>query len=302
MPEQLSSFEQQREALAEKLRLREQYEQQIKTLNETGVLEILPETQELGIIGIDGKGYPMPKYEEILTRITREKIELLDKKFQQGFTKLLLVPFGMALEVLIDRYKRELLKHQLEGKLFSHDNQKIELNKENPLVIWSDYENADISGGLVYKPQMFSKYHHGRTKSEILQEGGSWQIVFTEDLPVLPDDNQGKTINGRHQLEARYPPEQYHKFILNLPEYQGEQGFNPETWLVLAMTYLHQKNQVIDDTGSQGRACFMVGSYFYRTEFVPRAYCNSAYHQVSLSRNDPSIGDIRCSTRTCVEI
>jgi hypothetical protein len=192
MSEQLSSFEQQREALAEKLKLREQYETQIKTLNETGVLEILPESQELGIIGIDGKGYPIPTYEQVLQRITPEKIELLDKKFEQGFTQLLLVPFGMPLGTLMDRYKRELLKHDDEGTLLSTDGSNLDLDRQDPIYC-ENYQNADITGELVYEPKEFSPNHQGKTKKELIAEKGAWYVSLIEDLPDLPDKGQGKT-------------------------------------------------------------------------------------------------------------
>lgn len=68
--EQLSPFESQREAFCERLGLNNQYEIQKKILSEVGILEILPESHSFGIVGIDGKEYPFPKYKEILERIT----------------------------------------------------------------------------------------------------------------------------------------------------------------------------------------------------------------------------------------
>lgn len=48
--EGLQPFELQREALAERLHLRDQWEAEVKALNETGVLEILPKCQDIGVI------------------------------------------------------------------------------------------------------------------------------------------------------------------------------------------------------------------------------------------------------------
>jgi hypothetical protein len=302
MSEQLSSFEQQREALAEKLKLREQYEQQIKTLNETGVLEILPESQELGIIGIDGKGYPIPTYEQILQRITTEKVELLTKKFEQGFTQLLLVPFGMPLKVLIDRYRRELLKHDSEGTLLSTDGQKLELDRENPIDIWENYQNADINGELVYDPQEFSQNHQGRTKIEILQEKGAWQIILSEDLTDLPGEGQGKTIKGRHQFEANQQGKHYLWLMQANPQYQGEKGFSPESWLTLAITHLQAKNQVIDNWKHQSKVCFLTGSYFEKFDRLPLANWLSDDRQAVLDVNHPGTWFFKYSTRSRVEI
>jgi hypothetical protein len=302
MPEQLSSFEQQREALAEKLRLREQYEQQIKTLNETGVLEILPESQELGIIGIDGKGYPIPTYEQILQRITPEKVELLTKKFEQGFTQLLIVPFAMSLTTLIDRHRREILRHHQEGTLLSIDGQKLELDEKDPLYYLKDLYNADISGELVYQPKEFSQDHQGKTKTELLQEKGAWQIIFVEDLPNLPAKGKGQTIQGRHQIEAGKNPFDYLKLVKKDLQYPGEQGFSPETWLTLAITTLHQKNQVIDDVGGQGKTSYLIASCFRDLGNVIAANWNRNYRQACLAEDYVMLEDPSISTRTRVEI
>jgi hypothetical protein len=261
MSEQLSSFEQQREALVEKLKLREQYEQQIKTLNETGVLEILPDSHELGIIGIDGKPYPISKYEEILSRITPEKIELLTKKFEQGFTKLLLVPFAMPLDTLIDRYRRELLKHDSEGTFISTYGKELKLNREHPIHTFSETELVDLNQGLFYEPQRFSKNHHGKAKIQIIHEGSPWQIVLVEDMVDLPAEGQGKTITGRHQFEANKSAIEYLKLLQTDPNYLGELGFNYETWLTLVITYLHNQNIQIDTLEeTRGKSCLLIGS------------------------------------------
>jgi hypothetical protein len=302
MPEQLSSFEQQREALAEKLKLREQYEQQIKTLNETGILEILPDSQELGIIGIDSKGYPIPTYEQILQRITPEKLELLDKKFQQGFTKLLLVPFGMPLEVLIDRYKRELLKHDQEGTLFSADGQKMELDRKDPIYAWRDYHNPIITGEFVYDPKELSLNHQGKTKIQLIEEKSSWQVILTEDIPDLPGEGKGETIQGRKQLEVHKHAEEYLRLVQTDPQYQGEAGFHPDSWLILAITYLHQKDIQIEDWEGIGKMCFLIGSYLKNSRFLPFAGWHRPGGRAMLGLYGKDWGSEGGSTRTRVEI
>ncbi|HNS34262.1 MAG TPA: hypothetical protein PKG83_03550, partial [bacterium] len=82
------------ESLAETLRLKEQYLAQVKVLYQSGILENFPATKEhptpeLGIVGIDGKEYPLPSYEDILDRLSNpETKELIEKKISQGFVKL----------------------------------------------------------------------------------------------------------------------------------------------------------------------------------------------------------------------
>lgn len=269
MNEALQPFELQREALAEKLKLHDQWEDQVKTLNETGVLKILPEAKDIGVIGIDGKEYPIPKYDEILSKITPETMEFLEKKTEQGFSNLLLVPMAISLDTLIDRYKRELLKHAEEGKLFSTDK-TLELNSEDPLYVWEEYKKANIEKRLVYYPQRFNKENHqGKTKQEIIDQGDAWEIRFVEEIVDIPAQGQGQTLAGRKQLETNQTPNEYLKMILEDPQYQKEQGLTPESWLTYAISRLHQANQQIDDYQGKGKLCYLLGSYLPAGSGVP---------------------------------
>ena len=81
------------------LDLRHQYDSQTALLKKTGLVESRKEIDHSGIErevlfmrGINGKKYPMPSYREIAWRILGKK-ELFETKTDQGFTKLLLVPF-----------------------------------------------------------------------------------------------------------------------------------------------------------------------------------------------------------------
>ena len=107
-----------------KLDLKHQYESQRRVLESAGILERLPSGNQ-GIHGIDGKAYPMPSYQE--TRgLIREKREVLEKKAEQGFTKLLVVPFGMKLDDLVGKYKALILRHKAENKLLATKEKNID--------------------------------------------------------------------------------------------------------------------------------------------------------------------------------
>ncbi len=219
MSETLQPFEIEREALAERLKLKSQWENQVKVLNTTGVLEILTESNDIGVVGIDGKEYPIPKYEEILEKISAENLELLAKKVEQGFSQLLLVPMAVPLELLINRYKKEILRKHREGKLLATDKSKLELDEQTPVWVWNEYKNADIEGGLIYYPWEFSQNHQGKTKSQLIQEGRPWQILLLEDLPDLPAQGQGQTIAERPQLEANHSAQEYLTTLQTNPNY-----------------------------------------------------------------------------------
>src|SRR3989339_2069776 len=149
--------------------LREQYDSQVELLEEVGILK------EGVILGIDGHEYPVPTLEQIASRLF-ERRETLKTKHDQGFTKLLLVPFGMSLDSLQETIKQFLLKYK-------KDNPSFDLNTDNPLWAWSSYQGADTgdSPNLVYYPQSFDeKDHQGKTKMEILKEQteGRWTPAF----------------------------------------------------------------------------------------------------------------------------
>ena len=130
------------------IKLKDQYNKQVEMLDRLG---IIPGRE---IVGIDGKQYSVPTFNEIKDRIMENK-EVLKKKVEQGFTELLLVPFGMSLDKLSEKYKEVILKHHKEGKLLatkkdpSDPGVKLELDEAEPLHVWEKYENADKNGELV---------------------------------------------------------------------------------------------------------------------------------------------------------
>jgi len=303
MSERLEPFEASREALAERLGLRRQWEDQVRALNELGILEILPDTQEIGIVGIDGKEYPIPKYQEILSQITPENLEMLETKSEQGFTQLLMVPLGMPLEILIDRYQRELLKKNQEGKLRSTDGTPLELDTNQPIYVWDQIRGADVDGRMSYYPTQFSQEgHNGQTKQELIDQGEAWEVVLMEDLPDLPEEGKGETIGGRKQLEAAQSPNQYLETIQHDPSYQDERGLTLEAWLTYATTHLHTTDTQIDDWQGKGKATRLLASYLPASSNILHSYWSRGDHQAILYRYDPGNRGSDCGSRSSVKI
>jgi hypothetical protein len=223
-----------------------QYEGSVGILTETGVLQKL-ESGKLGIVGIDGKEYPLPTIENILAEF-REKAETLGPKMKQGFRELLIVPFGMKLENLIQKYSQALTAHYDRGELFGtvYPNKVLHLS-ETPVY----YANE---ASIVYYPREYPYIPKnggnsgGRTKKEILTNTKSgWSIMLAEDLPKIPQSDTGKLIGDRIQLEANKSPEQYLEILETDPMYHNEIGMTPEDWLIYALMHLEKTNQVVDD-------------------------------------------------------
>jgi len=250
--------------LFEKLDLETQYSQRYETLKKINLLETLSTGQE-GIIGLNHKEYPIPTRDEIKARIA-EKEAMLEAKIEQGFTKLILVPFGTKLSNLTKSYSDTIKKHYQQGTLKATDGTSLQLDESEPLWVWDGYNDADANGNLIYYPKEFSQDNHqGQTKQELLDSetpSGGWQLLLIEDLPNLPAKGKGQTIGGRQQLTANQAPKEYLNKLKTESSYQDEQGLTPEAWLTIAAAYLEENNQVIDDWQGQGKACWNLGAYF----------------------------------------
>jgi len=192
------------------LELPKQYEEKVKILNKLGILEILPEAKEFGIVGIDGKEYPIPEMEEIKDKIEKNK-EMFETKMKQGFTDLNIIPFGTELSKLIKIMEKTILKHHKEGKLFtakknledeSEPLQKLELYADcetnpdhSPVDVWKEgYDKADTEGKLVYYPQEFSENHQAKLKERSFRKlKRDLLLLFRKPIPIF----RKKTINRK---------------------------------------------------------------------------------------------------------
>ncbi len=310
-----AKLEQKRDALAEKLwpfealtqkEMKEQYENQKEILERVGILEKLS-TGEMGIKGIDNKEYAFPSYQEIAKRM-RENKEILKTKTEQGFNQLLIVPFGMKLDDLIEKYKQVILKHHREGELLAtkekptDPDEHLELDESQPVWTWKKYQNADINGELVYFPKEFSKENHqGKTKQELIKEQGGFNVMFIEDLANIPRQGKGKEIKGRGQLEAGQTPNKYLEILKTNPIYQNETGMTPEEQIIYAIKHLEQTNQVIDDYAGKGSASYQLEAFFPASGGVPGAGWRRGGRRAGLGGDGPggsdSAGGVRAGVR-----
>ena len=300
----------------------EQYDAQIDVMKRIGMMTQL-ESGEWGIEGIDGKEYPAPTPQEIAEKIEANK-ELIEKKREQGFTRLLLVPFAHSLDNLATVYEQSILKHSKEGKLFASkknpgdQNEQLvplELDENQPLWKWDGYNDADINGSLVYGPKEFSENHGGKTKQEVIAEQGGWQVLFIEDMPNIPRGNP-ETKGGRTQIDTggssikKYikrgedipSPSEYLKAIQKESVYQDESGMTPEAQLAYSILHLEETNQVIDDYRGNGRASYQVGAYFPASGVVPVACWYRDARRACLGRYYPDFRDDFCGVRSAVRI
>jgi len=257
--------------------LPKQYERQKELLLQSGLIETIG-TNDLGIKAIDGKEYPFPNRQE-LGKLIRENKELFQQKAEQGFKRMLIVPRGLPLSKLIETYKQTLLAKHQAGQLFQTTNgtpEPINLNMEEPVWVWDKLIDADINGTLVYEPKEYKpepENHQGKTKQQILEENGGFEVLLIEDNLTLPREGTNETINGRKRLEAHQSPEQYLKTLKTESQYLGEQGLIPEAWLTLALQRLQETDTVLDDYGNdKDSACYNLSAYLPSSGGVPLFY------------------------------
>jgi len=278
------------------LELPKQYNEKVKILNKLGLLEILPEAKDIGIVGIDGKEYVLPEMEEIQEKLEKNK-EIFETKMKQGFTDINIVPFGLPLQKLINTMEKTILKHHQEGKLFAvrknieDENEtleKLELDTDKPVYQWEGYEKADTEEKLVYYPKEFSKENHqGQTKRDILNKANEGFIItLQEKSPNIPgEDDKPEIIGGRERLRANKTPDEYLKLLQTEEQYQNEQGQTPEEWITKFLTTLKKHNQAIDDYEGNSKASFQLGAYFSSSDVVPDCLWSRDSRRARLNRS-----------------
>ena len=283
--------------------LEKQYTSQVELLEEVGILE------NGAITGIDGKNYPIPTLEQIAIHLF-ERRETLETKHDQGFTKLLLVPFGMSLDTLQETLKQFLLKHK---KL----HPSFDLDTNQPLWTSEEYQGADIgdSPKLVYYQQSFMEDGHGgKTKAQILEgqetpgqargddgrtgdngqtgddEWKGWTVHLLQPsdpsdpcslgfASILREDQgtpQGNE-NPRPPLEAGKTAEEYLSILQETQDdenspYHNESGLTPEDWIMAFMIHLTEIGQPLDnhENGTESIS-YLTGAFLLSSVNVPLA-------------------------------
>ena len=285
--------------LEKSLNLREQYESQVSLLERIGLIQELPQTHTLGLIGLDDKEYPLPSYRQIQERLRPRENDLATKA-TQGFTRLLIVPFGRRLLDLAKVYGDLLKDHQQRGLLLGENGEPVDIenpaepvrltsllaqkteldNKGQTILVPDRTSGADETGAIVYYPRTFTKSNHGgNTKRELLRYGQGFSLLLLEQDLTIPRKKTTRVIGNRRKPPAGFPPSAYlHGLNKNKEPYNLEVGLTPEDWLTLSIYQLETTNQVLDDfrgivqRGSTASwICFLIGSFLNISGTVPYA-------------------------------
>jgi hypothetical protein len=233
-----------------------EYARCVTALNRTGILTLLPESESAGVIGIDGKEYPMPTREQVVELFAHNR-ELVCRKVPQGFDRLELTPMAMAMPLLMERMKAAIIKHAAEGKIYQTRRSPadplipVRVNAEKHVWPWETLRQALDTDELVYFPREYSSNHGGQTKLEAANNGRicavpGWSVGLVESFPIMAQQGQGKISGGRRQLEIGASPNEYRQ-TLQMEAYQGETGKTLEDFITKFLTHLETTDEVSND-------------------------------------------------------
>jgi hypothetical protein len=259
--------------------LEKEYARTTAALNRTGILTLLPRSGNPGVIGIDGREYPVPTQEQLQEVFARNK-KLVDRKMQQGFAQLQLTPVAMPVSRLIGLMRSAIVRHAAEGLI--HQTRRspsdplvpVRVNTEKQVWMWDTLRQALDTDELIYFPQEYSSNHRGQTKSEVVNNRcicavPGWSVGLVEDLPIMPEQGRGKTLGGRRQLEIGHSPREYLQ-TLQTETYEGETGKTLEDFITEFLTHLETTDEVSNDV-NDCNALWCLGQYLKITyaELVP---------------------------------
>jgi hypothetical protein len=275
------------------LEIEKEYSRCITALSRTGITVRLSKSGSTGVIGTDGKEYPIPTKEKIKELFTRNR-EFTDKKVLQGFDSLLLTPVAMPTLHLIDLMKEAIIKHGKERNIYqtrlsTYDSLiPVRVNKEKQVWVWETLRQTIETDELVYFSQEYSiTSHRGQTKSEVINNERicavpGWSVGLVENLLIMPQQSQGKTLGGRKQLEIGYSPFEYLQ-MLQMEAYQGETGKILEDFITQFLTRLETTNEVSNDVDDKN-ALWCLGQYMKvpYAELVPTGRWHRSVGRVRL--------------------
>ena len=259
-----------------------EYARCVTALSRAGIVTFLPKSEHIGVMGINGKEYPIPTEGQVVELFAHNR-ELVGRKVPQGFDRLELTPMAMPTPHLIDRMTTAIVNHAAEGKVYqtrrypSDPSIPVRVNTEKHVWIWETLRQALDTDELVYFPQVYSSNHPGQTKLEAVNNGRicavpGWSVGLVESLPFMPQQGRGKTLGGRRQLEIGSSPRDYLR-TLQTQAYQGETGKTLEDFITRFLTHLETTNEVSNDRYDDN-ALWLLGQYVkyverLRSDLVP---------------------------------
>lgn len=330
-----------------KLKLKEQYESQLRVAWRSGFFKKSTVSQwpqktplhGLPMIERDDEKYVMPSWPKVHQAIIKNR-DLIKEKSRQGFTKMLIVPFGYDLKTMVGKWKNKLFELDQQGikadgtddpdkGVFNAQGQKIQFERKNvDGNYFVDYPIGDVMDSwdekkLLYYPGDNNGGNKGEnlplSKNEVIKINGAWQICFVEDLPVIPDE--GLVVGGRKQIDrhgsCRKEVNGYSSVrefmdalndkneFIDPEKYAKERGMTPEEYIWLAVTYLLEKEKplMLDYENWFNRGgIFLVGCCYAKEKAVPAKSWQSQFRHIQLESVDFAFATPDGGIRTIIQV
>lgn len=229
-----------------------EYKAQVALLKESGIAQRL-EGGEYGVRDLISREKEVPSWEEVRHRLMKKK-EILDGKFKQGFTQMLLVPFGMSLNQLMGVLGSNLIKFHEQGKLFSPQTKRtkeekklLHLDIDHPITFWGNaYKEGDRNKKLSY----YLKAPNSPAKTWVIKgncllqgDNPCWQVLFLQKESFKPPRERSKRTGGRKDLGYGLSAEGFLKKMRG-EEYKYESALTPEDWIIKFLAHLYDTGEV----------------------------------------------------------
>jgi hypothetical protein len=286
--------------------IKKEYTRCVLTLKRTGILSYLPKLTSNGVIGINGKEYPVPTLGQVVELFSHNS-ELVARKVPQGFDRLEVTPMAMPSHLLIKQLKTALLKHAAEGKTYQTRKSNtdplipVRVDSDKTIWMWDTLSQVLDTDETVYFPQEYVSDHGGDTKLEVITDGQycaipGWSVGLVESLPIQPAQGKGRTLGGRRQLEIGLSPREY-LGVLQTDGYQGETGKTIEDFIIEFLTRMVASHEISYDR-QDNNALWLLGQYVkyvneVKSDLVPTGWWHRDFGRLRLDAHRP--GNKRCT-------
>lgn len=277
-----------------------EYDRCISALKLAGILTPLPESSAFGVCGADGAGYPVPTLPQIKHLFTLNN-ELVSKKFAQGFDRLELTPMAIPIPALLELLQSALIRLAAAGTVYQTRRSPAEplipvrVNAQKHAWMWDVLRQTVDADDLVYFPQKFSIDHNGQNKDATINDEQicaiqGWSVGLVENMPIMPQAGQARTLGSRRQLEIGSSPREYLR-LLQTPPFQGETGRTLEDFITRFLTHLVTTGEISNDR-FDNNSIWLLGNYVkyvkqLKSDLVPTAWWHHDFGRVRMDAHRP---------------
>lgn len=207
--------------------LRMQYNRQLELLAAFNVTKTIGGKQ-VGQ-GVDGRFYPVPPWEVVEAKLGTKKHL---RKYNQGFKKLLLVPYAMKLYDLARAVTNtpSSQEHMVAQEMMQIHHSEDAFKDGSSLIYHPKRDSVRDNDGVQKEAQL--EYSHN-TDDENPMNG--WETVLVEDFHEISDLPLAEQQRRRRVMKADEAETKFLGLINGNSAFKFEEAMTPEQWLILHM-------------------------------------------------------------------